>query len=152
VVTDKDIQHVHITPDTPLLAVLGTMLLQDWVEKSQQMHAIPSPEVSGLHEVAIRLHALQHDGFKHNERVRLRQVLHALQRQPNSYVVLLPMLGQHAQDADIQARIQKTQKDIEQFLHERGIARSRILLRLPEQGRRVGNMTGIQLQVLDSGK
>ena len=129
------------------VSILGDILLSDWLQQSQQTILDDTPKL--VHDdIAIRLHAVQRDSFKHNERVRLRQVLHALQAHRDWYVVLNPMLGQSPLDEDMLLRIRQTQRQIEHFLVERGVSVSRIVPRFPLESQRSGDMIGIQLQIM----
>ncbi|MDQ6973456.1 MAG: hypothetical protein Q9M10_01120 [Mariprofundaceae bacterium] len=144
--TEQTFEHLNLAGGFHL-SILGDILLSDWLQKSQQ--AMPkNKSMLVVHDdIAIRLHAVEQDSFKHNERVRLRQVLHALQAHPDWYVVLNPMLGKAPLDEAMLQRIRQTQRKIEHFLVERGISVSRIIPRFPLESQRTGDMTGIQLQM-----
>ena len=97
----------------------------------------------------IRLHdnsGEKIDHLKHNERVRLRSVMRSLQKHPTWHIVLWPQLGQEQLDKVLIDRIRDTQRQIEAFLVERGIAVARIVPALPEEIQRSGDMTGILIQ------
>jgi len=128
------------------LAVLGEFLLSDWLQRKTSIKPMNKQEKTRM-EVFLRLHQ-RRDWLKQNERVRLRKVLHALQQHPKAYVILHPMLGQSTLDESMMDSIRQTQGRIEDFLVERGVHRSRIVPRLPENSRRSGDMTGIQLQMM----
>lgn len=131
------------------LGMLGNILLEDWMKQAQDASFQNQPMRTLHSAVSIRLHAAQRDGFKHNERVRLRKILHALQRHSKWYVILNPMLGQSTLNQAMAQNIRQTQRQIEHFLMKRGIAMSRIIPRFAEDMQRMGDMTGIQLQLME---
>ncbi|MDQ6953558.1 MAG: hypothetical protein Q9M15_08530 [Mariprofundaceae bacterium] len=144
--TKQTFEHLNLAQGFQV-GILGDMLLSDWLQQSQQTILDDTPKL--VHDdIAIRLHAVQRDSFKHNERVRLRQILHALQAHRDWYVVLNPMLGQSPLNEDMLQRIRQTQRQIEHFLVERGVSVSRILPRFPLESQRSGDMIGIQLQMM----
>ncbi|MDQ6967911.1 MAG: hypothetical protein Q9M14_04435, partial [Mariprofundaceae bacterium] len=100
---------------------------------------------------SIRLHDSldgRTDSLKHNERVRLRKVLHALKREKAWVIELQPQLGQEALTEALIKRVRKTQEQITAFLVVRGISPARIFPVWPEEGSGQGESTGILIQAV----
>ncbi len=136
---------------TPLNSgVLGQGLLSALADK-------PALEVKDLlkktsiHLSNIRLHDSfggRVDSLKHNERVRLRKVLHVLRREKKWVIELRPQLGQETLNEQLIQRVRNTQQQIEAFLVARGVKASRIFPVWPEEADRQGESTGILIQAV----
>ena len=136
---------------TPLNGrVLGQGLLSALAEKAAS-GVKPLPKKATLHLSNIRLHDSfggRVDSLKHNERVRLRKVLHVLQRKRKWAIELRPQLGKEPLNEQLIKRVRKTQQQIEAFLVARGIKASRVFQVWPEEGNRQGESTGIVIQAV----
>ncbi|MDQ6956327.1 MAG: hypothetical protein Q9M21_03935, partial [Mariprofundaceae bacterium] len=136
---------------TPLNSrVLGQGLLTALADKAV-LEVKPLPKKVTLHLSNIRLHDSfggRVDSLKHNERVRLRKVLHVLQRERKWAIELRPQLGKEPLNEQLIQRVRKTQQQIEAFLVARGIKASRIFPVWPEEGNRQGESTGILIQAV----
>lgn len=96
----------------------------------------------------LRLH--EHQGFSHNERVRLRSVIARLQQ--NQAVELVPQLGERELSDETIRQIRYTQKLTADFMEERGIKRGRIFPVWPgPQHRGATGNSGLLLQVVSPG-
>jgi len=129
-------------------ALLGQSLLASLSQKAEKpVSSKAKPEPTLLSN--IRLHdAVEPDGLKHNERVRLRQVVKALKENPTWSLRLEAALGKDELNQDLIQRIRSTQKKIEGFLHNRGIATKRIVPVWPQESYRQGESTGIAIQAV----
>jgi len=82
-------------------------------------------------------------GFSHNERVRLRHLIRRLKKQPELVAELVPQLGSAVPDDDMLARVRRSQRLIETYLHRFGIARKRIYPVWPLVANQRGDAPGI---------
>lgn len=136
---------------TPLnSSVLGQGLLSALADKAA-LEVKPLPKRVTFHLSNIRLHDSfggSVDSLKHNERVRLRKVLHVLQREKEWEIELRPQLGKERLNEQLIKRVRNTQQQIEAFLVARGVKASRIFPVWPEEGNRQGESTGILIQAV----
>jgi len=136
---------------TPLTnRVLGQGLLSALAEKAAlEVNPVRRKTFTALSN--IRLHDSldgRTDSLKHNERVRLRKVIHVLQREKKWLIELQPQLGKEALNKQLINRVRKTQEQITTFLVKRGISPSRIFPVWPEENNRQGEATGILIQAV----
>ena len=136
---------------TPLSSdVLGRELLLSLADKAA-LEVVHSSKKELTHLSNIRLHDSfggRVDSLKHNERVRLRKVIHVLQREKKWVIELQPQLGQEVLSESLIGRVRKTQEQITGFLVSRGISPSRIFPIWPEEGSGQGESTGILIQAV----
>ncbi len=136
---------------TPLSSnMLGTKLLAALADKVM-LEATHARKKELVHLSNIRLHDSfngRADSLKHNERVRLRKVIHVLQREKKWVIELQPQLGQEVLSEMLIQRVRKTQEQITGFLVSRGISPSRIFPVWPEEGGSQGESTGILIQAV----
>jgi len=136
---------------TPLSSdMLGTKLLSALADKVM-LEATHARKKELVHLSNIRLHDSfdgRTDSLKHNERVRLRKVIHVLQREKKWVIELQPQLGQEILSGRLIQRVRKTQEQITGFLVSRGISPSRIFPVWPEEGGGQGESTGILIQAV----
>lgn len=136
---------------TPLSSdMLGRELLSSLADKAMlETTNVSKKEL--IHLSNIRLHDSfdgRRDSLKHNERVRLRKVIHVLQREKKWVIELQPQLGQEMLSERLIQRVRKTQEQITGFLISRGISASRIFPVWPEEGASQGESTGILIQAV----
>jgi len=136
---------------TPLSsAMLGQGLLAALAKKASL--DVPQPRKKAFTPLySIRLHDSldgRADSLKHNERVRLRKVIHVLQRQKKWLVELQPQLGKEVLNEQLIGRVRQTQEQITAFLVTRGISPARIFPVWPEESNRQGESTGILIQAV----
>jgi len=136
---------------TPLSTdMLGKALLSSLADKAAS-ELVHGAKKELIHLSNIRLHDSfdgRVDSLKHNERVRLRKVIHVLQRKKKWVVELQPQLGEEALSEGLIRRARKTQEQITAFLVARGISPSRIFPVWPEEGSGQGESTGILIQAV----
>jgi len=82
-------------------------------------------------------------GFSHNERVRLRHLIRRLKKHPKLVAELVPQLGSAPLNDDMLARVRRSQRMIEKYLHRFGIARKRIYPVWPLAANQRGDAPGI---------
>lgn len=137
--------------DTPLnSSVLGQGLLSALAAKAS-LEVKKVRKKTLVHLSNIRLHDSldgRSDSLKHNERVRLRKVIHVLKREKKWVLELRPQLGQEGLSEQLIQRVRKTQEQITAFFISRGISASRIFPVWPEEGNRQGESTGILIQAV----
>jgi len=157
---DRINRHGHIDLDIPLQgnwvytplssSMLGKAMLAALTEQAAvELKPLPSKESTALY--SIRLHDLldgHADTLNHNERVRLRKVMHVLKRKRKWIIELQPQLGKEELNASMINRVRKTQSQITAFLVARGISASRIFPVWPEEANRHGESTGILIQAV----
>ncbi len=81
--------------------------------------------------------------FSYNERVRLRQLIRQMIKQPELIAELEPQLGAAPLDDKKLARVRYSQRMIEKYMRRFGIARKRIFPVWPEAAHRRGDAPGI---------
>ncbi|MBL4760481.1 MAG: hypothetical protein JKY80_06480 [Mariprofundaceae bacterium] len=137
--------------DTPLSSeMLERGLLSSLADKAM-LEATHASKKELIHLSNIRLHDSfdgRVDSLKHNERVRLRKVIHVLKREKKWVIELQPQLGQEVLSERLIQRVRKTQEQIIGFLVSRGISPSRIFPVWPEEGGGQGESTGILIQAV----
>ena len=131
----------------PSLAMLGRALAERMkarAEAARLRGARPKPRaiLAGLRLYRGRV-------FTHNERVRLRKVIRRLRAQPKLIVELTPRLGSHEPDAELVARVRRTQARIEGYMRARGIPARRIYPVWPTLEHRGGDTTGVDIVALE---
>ncbi len=121
--------------------VLGDALIQAMkLEMANQGHFTKSVDVTrGRLLSSIRLHG--RGSLSQNERVRLRNVIREMKKNPKQAVELKPQLNASLQAAKQIERARYTQQLIEKFLVGRGISRTRIFPVWPGKQHRSSSST-----------
>jgi len=117
----------------------GLTALKQAAQRASLQRNAASSAVSSV--TRIRLQGKR--GFSHNERVRLRHLIRRLKKQPALIAELVPQLGHASPGDDMSARVRRSQRMIEKYLHRFGIARKRIYPVSPLAVNQQGDAPGI---------
>ncbi|MDQ6987592.1 MAG: hypothetical protein Q9M25_07315 [Mariprofundaceae bacterium] len=132
--------------DGALLAHIGETGLAA-LKQTAQRTLLQRNATSSTVSSVTRIRLQGKHGFSHNERVRLRHLIQRLKKQPALIAELVPQLGHAPLGDDMSARVRRSQRMIEKYLHRFGIARKRIYPVWPLAVNQQGDAPGIIIRV-----